>query len=125
VIRRILVAIVLAVVVGIAALSFGLVFDGKLTVSGTISRQYQWFTDVVPSTGVALLTADGIPCESGMTDANGKYSFELVIGSVCRWNDIVVAPGTWIVSVPYHASNSEVVLADELSPVVDILVGAN
>ncbi len=120
--KRAIVAIVIVAVIAGSVLYFGGFFkDGKIGVSGTVTKEYQWFTAPVENTWIFIVEPSGLPCASTITDENGMYAFEFVIGAECDFSGVVVSEGLWTIQAPLIGESRTVELTDGLQPVVDIV----
>ncbi len=93
--------------------------DGKLEVSGTLTKHYQWFDLPGSNLWVFITEPGGLPCASTITDINGTYAFEFTIDEECDFSGVDVTEGTWKVWVPIYEETREVELADNLQPILD------
>lgn len=120
--KRVIAAVVVVAIIAGSVLYFGGFFkDGKFGVSGTVTKEYQWFTAPVENTWVFIVEPSGLPCASTITDENGMYAFEFVIGAECNFSGVVVSEGLWTIQAPFLAESRTVELTDGSQLVVDIV----
>ncbi len=119
--KKILVVVAVVAAVISMSLYFGGFFKpGTFSVSGTVTREYVWFTEPVENTWVFITAPNGMPCASTVTDADGRYAFDFVIGNECDFSGITVSEGLWTIQVPFLGETREVEFVNGAHLTVDI-----